>query len=55
MEIVLFLACLAAICVIAALTVANDRRENGFGSETKRPNAGAREKAPHRSRFFRPR
>jgi hypothetical protein len=55
MESLLFFACLVAIFIVAGWTVATDKRENAFGAETKRPNAAAREKAPDRSRFFRPR
>jgi hypothetical protein len=55
MESLLFLACLVAICLVAGWTVAKEKRENPFSAETKRPNAAAREKAPLRSRFFRPR
>ncbi|MGE4062930.1 MAG: hypothetical protein AB7E79_06140 [Rhodospirillaceae bacterium] len=55
LESLLFIGCLGAICAIAAWTISNDKRENPYGAETKGPNAGGREKAPGRSRFFRSR
>lgn len=63
MESLLFLGCLAAICVLAMWTVKNDKREDPlaarFGARTraatKATNATAGEKAPGPSRFFRKR
>ena len=52
MESLLFLGCLVAICAVAAWTIANDKREDPFGTDTKGPNADAREKVLPRSRFF---
>lgn len=52
MESLLFLGCLVAICLIAAWTITNDKRENPFGTDNKGANAKPGEKALHRSRFF---
>lgn len=52
MESLLFLACLVAICAIAGWTIANDKREDPLGADTRVPNATAREKGQRSSRFF---